>query len=146
MQEKFRKWYELRREGVNFNERLMRNREFHNPNIGVKMLEFIGVNEWGTNFPPEVYDPSDFPLEADYEAIGKDGPPLKSSLLSCVAQAQRAKWEEEARQTAAAQGPNARIAAPYIQVPGGSMAGRDQQTSYASRKHQLMMERFYGHR
>lgn len=35
------------------------------------MLEFIGVNEWGTNFPPEVYDPSDFPLEADYEAIGK---------------------------------------------------------------------------
>lgn len=36
------------------------------------MLEFIGVNEWGTNFPPEVYDPSDFPLDADYEAIGKE--------------------------------------------------------------------------
>ncbi|PJF19208.1 hypothetical protein PSACC_00975 [Paramicrosporidium saccamoebae] len=43
------------------------------------MLEFVGVNEHGTNLPLEVYDPSDFPMDADYEAI---------------AHTQRAKWEE----------------------------------------------------
>ena len=79
------------------------------------MLEFVGVNEHGTNFPTNIYDPNDFPMDADYEAISH---------------AQRTKWENTNK-------PNPQIAAPYVQAPGPS------RTFVPSKRHQIMMERFY---
>lgn len=94
----------------------MSNRAFHNPNIAIKMLEFVGVNEHGTNFPADVYDPNDFPEDADYEAM---------------AQEQRAKWEEANK--------------PKPQLSGSVTGGQDgaSRTFVPSRKHQIMLERFY---
>ena len=113
VQTKFARWLALKSQGVTFNERLVQNRAFHNPNIAVKMLEFVGVNEHGTNFPLAVYDPNDFPVEADYEAI---------------AVTQRERWETESK-------PNPQIAPPYVQATNRAFV--------PSKRHQIMMERFY---
>ena len=118
-QEKFKRWLELKHDNVNFNERLLQNREFHNPNIAEKMLEFIGVNEFGSNLPLELYDPNYFPLNSDYEAI---------------AATQLGQWERENKRpfTVGTNMMKPTIAAPYIQVP-----------ATLSKKHQVMLERFY---
>jgi hypothetical protein len=47
----------------------MANRDFRNPNMGHKLLSFLGVSEYGTNHAPSIYDPDD--LSIDYVAIGK---------------------------------------------------------------------------
>lgn len=100
----------------------MSNPAFHNPNIAIKMLEFVGVNEHGTNFPTEIYDPNDFPEDADYEAM---------------VQEQRLTWEEANKPK-----PPVNVVTPYhLPAPGGqTMTGR---TFVPSKKHQIMMERFY---
>lgn len=127
VQAKFDKWIELKEQGVSFNERLIHNRAFHNPNIAVKMLEFVGVNEHGTNFPGRVYDPNDFSVEADYESIGIMHDLYPSPSFLCLVQAQRAKWEEENKPT---------------RPPPALGQGAPRQFT-ASNKHQLMVERFY---
>lgn len=71
IQEKFKAWLELREQGVSFNGRLLSNHEFHNPNITGKMLEFMGINEHGTNLPNSLYDPSSLPVDGDYVAIAE---------------------------------------------------------------------------
>lgn len=121
----------LKQQGVGFNDRLLCNRAFHNPNIATKMLEFVGVNEHGTNLPPEIYDPNDFPVDADYEAIGRT---CGRRALTAAAAAQRSKWEESSRPA------NPQIAPPYLHVPSNP---NERRAFAVSKRHQQMVERFY---
>lgn len=36
-----------------------------------KLIEFCGIDEKGTNYPPELYDPSIWGKESYYDALGK---------------------------------------------------------------------------
>ncbi|KAJ9076435.1 SAP30-binding protein [Entomophthora muscae] len=47
--------------GIQFNQRLRANQSFRNPHIYDKLVEFLDLDEFGTNFPKSWYDPSAFP-------------------------------------------------------------------------------------
>jgi hypothetical protein len=36
-----------------------------------KLIEFLGLEEYGTNLPPYLFDPKKFPKEAYYDDMGK---------------------------------------------------------------------------
>ncbi|KAF9648375.1 HCNGP-domain-containing protein [Thelephora ganbajun] len=46
-----------------FNDSLMMNRSFRNPHLYAKLVEFVDVDEKATNFPRDVWDPTDMPEE-----------------------------------------------------------------------------------
>ncbi|PPQ73659.1 hypothetical protein CVT24_007635 [Panaeolus cyanescens] len=46
-----------------FNDSLMSNRSFRNPHLYTKLVEFVDVDERTTNFPREIWDPSDVKAE-----------------------------------------------------------------------------------
>ena len=72
-QEKLAQFHQLKRDPVNprhFNDSLMSNRSFRNPHLYAKLVEFVDVDERTTNFPKEVWDPSDVKDEWFAEKIG----------------------------------------------------------------------------
>jgi len=72
LQEKIAKMIEKKRNGhMNVNEYVQRKKEFRNPSIYDKLVNFIGIEEHGTNFPREIYDPSVWGPDSYYEALAK---------------------------------------------------------------------------
>jgi hypothetical protein len=71
-QAKVAQFTELKRQGRHFNDTLMRNKAFRNPHIYSKLVEFVDIEETGTNFPKSIWDP--FAVEQDWyaENIGAD--------------------------------------------------------------------------
>ncbi|KAL1918401.1 uncharacterized protein VTP21DRAFT_3061 [Calcarisporiella thermophila] len=64
---KFVRFHNLTLQGLRFNDRLVRNKSFRNPHIYAKLVEY--VDELGSNFPPDIFDPHGFPQEAFAENI-----------------------------------------------------------------------------
>ena len=54
-----------------FNDSLMMNRSFRNPHLYAKLVEFVGVGEKATNFPRDVWDPTDMREEWFADKIGE---------------------------------------------------------------------------
>lgn len=46
-------------------------KDFRNPSIYEKLVQFCDINELGTNYPPEIYDPLMWGKESYYEALAK---------------------------------------------------------------------------
>ncbi|KAH9936983.1 HCNGP-like protein-domain-containing protein [Fomitopsis serialis] len=44
---------------IHFNDSLMSNRSFRNPHLYTRLVEFVDVDERATNFPKELWDPTD---------------------------------------------------------------------------------------
>ncbi len=70
LKKQFDDWLERKsRDGLNFNETLLSKRDFHNPSLATKLLEYAGLRECsGTHLPSIVYNPSGIP-SFDYERI-----------------------------------------------------------------------------
>ena len=58
-------------EPKHFNDSLMMNRSFRNPHLYAKLVEFVDVDEKGTNFPQDVWDPSEMGVEWFADKIGE---------------------------------------------------------------------------
>jgi len=72
LQDKIAEYYErYLREGVDYNKFIQRKKSFKNPSIYEKLIEFSGLYEFGTNYPPEVYDPHIWGPESNYEELAK---------------------------------------------------------------------------
>lgn len=74
IQAKFKEWYRLKEEkGINFNDKLLNSREFCNPNITTKLVEYAKIDEFGTNFlkSQDVLDINELLKEFNYEEIAK---------------------------------------------------------------------------
>ncbi|KAG6808852.1 hypothetical protein H0H92_002569, partial [Tricholoma furcatifolium] len=59
---KVAQFHTLKSDPVNpkhFNDSLMSNRSFRNPHLYAQLVEFIDVDERTTNFPRDIWDPSD---------------------------------------------------------------------------------------
>ncbi|KAJ1666523.1 hypothetical protein IW140_004630 [Coemansia sp. RSA 1813] len=56
LQEKFAHWYALKRQGANFNDALMRNKTFRNPNIYKRLVDHLDLEETGSNMTPDGFD------------------------------------------------------------------------------------------
>ncbi|ORX52851.1 HCNGP-domain-containing protein [Hesseltinella vesiculosa] len=67
--EKMEHFQKLRRSGQRLNKHLQNNKSFRNPNIQTKLMEFCQVNETGSNFPLEQYNPDGFPASSYLDGI-----------------------------------------------------------------------------
>jgi hypothetical protein len=52
-----------------FNDRLLGSQAFRNPHLYAKLVEFFGLDEFGSNLPKDIYDPHGFPATGYAEAI-----------------------------------------------------------------------------
>lgn len=58
LQEKIANFYKkMRSHGMDMNKVIQGNKKFRNPSIYDKLIIFCGIDELGTNYPPELYDP-----------------------------------------------------------------------------------------
>ena len=72
LQEKITRLYEkMRRHNLHMNESIQRRKDFRNPSIYEKLIDFCGIDEKGTNYPPELYNPSIWGKESYYDALAK---------------------------------------------------------------------------
>jgi len=53
------------------NQFIQGRKDFRNPSIYDKLIQYCNINELGTNFPPEIYDVSIYGPESFYEELAK---------------------------------------------------------------------------
>ncbi|EDW02209.1 SAP30-binding protein [Drosophila grimshawi] len=59
----------MRQTNMDMNRVIQDRKEFRNPSIYDKLISFCDINEFGTNYPPEIYDPLQWGEESFYEAL-----------------------------------------------------------------------------
>ncbi|XP_043241738.1 SAP30-binding protein-like isoform X2 [Amphibalanus amphitrite] len=59
------------RTGADMNDKLRAHKDFRNPSIYEKLIQFCNIDEFGTNYPPELYDPSIWGKQSYYEELAK---------------------------------------------------------------------------
>ena len=72
LQEKINMRYEkMKHTNMDMNRLIQERKEFRNPSIYEKLIQFCDINEFGTNYPPEIYDPLQWGPESFYEELAK---------------------------------------------------------------------------
>jgi len=72
LQNKIRRLYEKKiREGENLNQAIQSRKDFRNPSIYDKLILFLGIEERGTNFPKEEFDPDFWRKCPSYEDLAR---------------------------------------------------------------------------
>uniref|UniRef100_A0A8C9P7M4 SAP30 binding protein n=1 Tax=Spermophilus dauricus TaxID=99837 RepID=A0A8C9P7M4_SPEDA len=71
LQDKIQKLYERKiKEGMDMNYIIQRKKEFRNPSIYEKLIQFCAIDELGTNYPKDMFDPHGWSEDSYYEALG----------------------------------------------------------------------------
>lgn len=66
LQEKIRAMYaKMRSNNMDMNKLIQERKEFRNPSIYEKLIQFCDIDELGTNYPPELYDPMQWTSKCD---------------------------------------------------------------------------------
>ncbi|XP_054711389.1 SAP30-binding protein-like [Uloborus diversus] len=143
LQEKIGELYEKKKEGKDMNASIQRRKDFRNPSIYEKLIQFCNIDEQGTNYPPEIYDPHCWGPESFYEELAKrqkeemdkrekekkertkvefiSGTVKKTSDSSADAGKRKSKWDVGMNQMpAAALKPAALITPSVLPVPTGT--------------------------
>ena len=72
LQEKIAEQYErYLRDGIDYNRFIQKKKDFKNPSIYEKLIEYSGIYEFGTNYSPDIYDPQIWGPESNYEELAK---------------------------------------------------------------------------
>lgn len=72
LQDKIKKLYERKmKEGMDMNYIIQRKKEFRNPSIYEKLIQFCSIDELGTNYPKDMFDPHGWSEDSYYEALAK---------------------------------------------------------------------------
>lgn len=71
LQEKISELYEKKKQGKDMNASIQKRKDFRNPSIYEKLIQFCNIDEQGTNYPPETYDPHCWGPESFYEELAK---------------------------------------------------------------------------
>ncbi|KAJ8984305.1 hypothetical protein NQ317_012276 [Molorchus minor] len=72
LQEKITKLYEkMQSQQLDMNSVIQKRKDFRNPSIYEKLIQFCGLNELGTNYPPSIYDSLKWSKESYYEELAK---------------------------------------------------------------------------
>lgn len=61
----------VKNSAFDLNQYIQEKKEFRNPSIYDKLIQFCNINELDTNFPPEIYDISIYGPESFYEELAK---------------------------------------------------------------------------
>lgn len=71
LQDKITLMYDKIKNGMDMNKVIQERKEFRNPSIYEKLIQFCDINELGTNYPNELYDPLQWGKESFYEELAK---------------------------------------------------------------------------
>lgn len=72
LQEKIARLYERKlRDGKDMNASIQMRKDFRNPSIYEKLISYCSIDEMGTNYPPELYDPHSWSADSYYEELSK---------------------------------------------------------------------------
>ncbi|NXM10370.1 S30BP protein, partial [Ploceus nigricollis] len=72
LQDKIKKLYEWKmKEGMDMNYIIQNKKEFRNPSIYEKLIQFCSIDEIGTNYPKDMFDPHSWSEDSYYEALAK---------------------------------------------------------------------------
>ena len=71
LQEKIRVLLEKKNKGLNLNCNLQRRKDIRNPSIYEKLVEFCNLDEFGSNYPVELFDPKGWDEEWYHDNILK---------------------------------------------------------------------------
>lgn len=72
LQEKIQKLYDrMLTEALDMNAVIQQRKDFRNPSIYEKLIQFCSINELGTNYPPSIYDPLKWNKESFYEDLAR---------------------------------------------------------------------------
>lgn len=112
--------------GQDIRKRIEVNKNFRNPSIYEKLVSFLDIDELGSNFPPEIFDPHKWGPESFYEELAKrqkevmeayverekrkdktkveilSGTKVKKSSDSQAIERKRTKWDNPPSQTSTA--------------------------------------------
>nr|AEE63429.1 unknown [Dendroctonus ponderosae] len=70
LQDKLAKLYEkMQTQQMDMNSVIQKRKDFRNPSIYEKLIQFCELNELGTNYPPTIYDPLKWSKESYYEEL-----------------------------------------------------------------------------
>lgn len=64
-------FYKVQHEGLDVNKEIQSKKTFRNPSIYEKLIDYCGLNEFGTNYPPHIYDPLRWGKESFYDELAK---------------------------------------------------------------------------
>lgn len=72
LQEKIHKLYERKLLGdFDTNSHIQKKKEFRNPSIYEKLIQFCSIDELGTNYPKDMFDPHGWSEDSYYESLAK---------------------------------------------------------------------------
>lgn len=72
LQDKIARLHEkMEKDGMDMNVLIQKRKDFRNPSIYEKLLQYCNINELGTNYPPHLYDPLRWGNESFYEELGR---------------------------------------------------------------------------
>ncbi|XP_032662701.1 SAP30-binding protein [Odontomachus brunneus] len=72
LQEKIAKLYrKMESGGLDMNLLIQQRKDFRNPSIYEKLIQFCSINELGTNYPPDRFDPFKWGKDSYYEELAK---------------------------------------------------------------------------
>lgn len=69
--DKVLKLHEKMESGLDMNNMIQSRKDFRNPSIYEKLIQFCNLNELGTNYPAGTYDPSKWGKESFYEELAR---------------------------------------------------------------------------
>lgn len=70
--EKIKQLYEkMESSNMDMNRLIQQRKDFRNPSIYEKLIQFCDINEFGTNYPPHIYDPLQWGPESYYEELAR---------------------------------------------------------------------------
>lgn len=64
-------YQKIKNSDFDLNQYIQEKKEFRNPSIYDKLIQFFDLNELGSNFPPEIFDVSIYGPESYYEELAK---------------------------------------------------------------------------
>ncbi|XP_075534574.1 SAP30-binding protein-like [Dermacentor variabilis] len=72
LQEKITRLYQRKlRDHRDMNASIQMRKDFRNPSIYEKLIAYCGIDELGTNYPPEAYDPQMWGSESYYDELSR---------------------------------------------------------------------------
>ncbi|KAI0988314.1 hypothetical protein GJ496_009839 [Pomphorhynchus laevis] len=64
-------YQKVQQTGKDMNASIQNSKDFRNPSIYEKLLSHLGIDEYGSNFPPSIYSPRTFSNDSFYEELSK---------------------------------------------------------------------------
>ena len=72
LQDKISRLFEkMESNGLDMNHVIQQRKDFRNPSIYEKLIQFCSINEFGTNYPAQSYDPLRWGKESYYEELAR---------------------------------------------------------------------------